>query len=219
MSPATSTSLSGTIFSSSLLYAIVDSRHDLVQSFLGAHDEGIDGVDSIHDEEQGALRARSRWLLRLGMDWRICPETSSTSPWTSPLRESVFPAKCRWHGSQRDPRHFFPRPDEVRRWSPKEFARHVLLSVGTTIFQGILKSMTKELTTLAPFTMMVTVTASPEWKYLVCIGECFCTHPRVRFECVQSLSRCCTRCLIQFRSSFSLLSSIIETVAGQACTV
>ena len=174
-----------------------------------------------------ALRARPRWLLRLGMDWKICPfsEHPDGNIINVALNVSVtrkcFPAKCRWHGRQWDPRHFFPLPDEVRRWSPKEFARHVVLSVGTTIFQKILKSMTKELTTLAPFTMMVPVTASPEWKYLVCMGECscFCTHPRVRFECVQSLSGCCARCLMQFRSSFSLLSSIIETVAGQACTV
>ena len=78
------------------------------------------------------------------------------------VARKCFPAKSHWHANQRDPRHFFPLLDGVRRWSPQEFARHVVLSVGTTIFQGILKSMTQELTTLGPFTMMVTVTASPE---------------------------------------------------------
>ena len=49
-----------------------------------------------------ALSARSRWLLRS-------------------VARKYFPAKCHWHGSQRDPRHFFPLPDEVRSWSPQEF--------------------------------------------------------------------------------------------------
>ena len=62
---------------------------------------------------------RSRWLLRLGMNWRICPfykhpdgNIITIAPNVSVARK-CFPAKCHWHGSQRDPRHFFPLPGEV----------------------------------------------------------------------------------------------------------
>merc|ERR1712107_782889 len=47
---------------------------------------------------------------------------------------------------------------------------NVVLSGGTTMFQGIGERMTKELTALAPSTMKIEVVASPERKYSVWIG-------------------------------------------------
>ena len=50
-------------------------------------------------------------------------------------------------------RTLFPVLRDVRRWYPREFVRHVVLSGGTTIFQRIMEHMTNELTALAPSTM------------------------------------------------------------------
>merc|ERR1712147_173552 len=47
---------------------------------------------------------------------------------------------------------------------------NVVLSGGTTMFQGIGERMTKELTALAPSTMKIEVVAPPERKYSVWIG-------------------------------------------------
>jgi len=47
---------------------------------------------------------------------------------------------------------------------------NVVLSGGTTMFQGIGERMTKELTALAPSTMRIKVIAPPERKYSVWIG-------------------------------------------------
>merc|ERR1719487_2716746 len=47
---------------------------------------------------------------------------------------------------------------------------NVVLSGGTTMFQGIAERMTKELTALAPSTMRIRVVAPPERKYSVWIG-------------------------------------------------
>jgi len=47
---------------------------------------------------------------------------------------------------------------------------NVVLSGGTTMFQGIGERMTKELTALAPSTMRIKVVAPPERKYSVWIG-------------------------------------------------
>merc|ERR1712211_51560 len=47
---------------------------------------------------------------------------------------------------------------------------NVVLSCGTTMFQGIGERMTKELTALAPSTMKIKVVAPPERKYSVWIG-------------------------------------------------
>jgi len=47
---------------------------------------------------------------------------------------------------------------------------NVVLSGGTTMFQGIEERMTKELTALAPSTMKIKVVAPPERKYSVWIG-------------------------------------------------
>ena len=77
------------------------------------------------------------------MDWRICPIHEHPDGNTITVTQNIsvarkcFPAKCHWHGSQRDPRHFFPLPDEVRRCQTQEFAHHAVLSVGKTIFQGM----------------------------------------------------------------------------------
>ena len=47
---------------------------------------------------------------------------------------------------------------------------NVVLSGGTTMFQGIGERMTKELTALAPSTMKIKVVVPPERKYSVWIG-------------------------------------------------
>merc|ERR1712186_140285 len=52
----------------------------------------------------------------------------------------------------------------------KDLYANVVLSGGTTMFQGISERMTKELTALAPSTMKIKVVAPPERKYSVWIG-------------------------------------------------
>ena len=52
----------------------------------------------------------------------------------------------------------------------KDLYTNVVLSGGTTMFQGIGERMTKELTALAPSTMKIKVVAPPERKYSVWIG-------------------------------------------------
>merc|ERR1711959_758849 len=52
----------------------------------------------------------------------------------------------------------------------KDLYANVVLSGGTTMFQGIGARMTKELTALAPSTMKIKVVAPPERKYSVWIG-------------------------------------------------
>jgi len=52
----------------------------------------------------------------------------------------------------------------------KDLYANVVLSGGSTMFQGIGERMTKELTALAPSTMKIKVVAPPERKYSVWIG-------------------------------------------------
>merc|ERR1712017_64830 len=52
----------------------------------------------------------------------------------------------------------------------KDHYANVVLSGGTTMFQGVGERMTKELTALAPSTMKIKVVAPPERKYSVWIG-------------------------------------------------
>jgi len=52
----------------------------------------------------------------------------------------------------------------------KDLYANVVLSGGTTMFEGIGERMTKELTALAPSTMKIKVVAPPERKYSVWIG-------------------------------------------------
>ncbi len=52
----------------------------------------------------------------------------------------------------------------------KDLYANVVLSGGTTMYQGIGERMTKELTALAPSTMKIKVVAPPERKYSVWIG-------------------------------------------------
>jgi actin beta/gamma 1 len=52
----------------------------------------------------------------------------------------------------------------------KDLYANVVLSGGTTMFQGIGERMTKEITALAPSTMKIKVVAPPERKYSVWIG-------------------------------------------------
>jgi len=52
----------------------------------------------------------------------------------------------------------------------KDLYSNVVLSGGTTMFQGIGERMTKEITALAPSTMKIKVIAPPERKYSVWIG-------------------------------------------------
>jgi actin beta/gamma 1 len=52
----------------------------------------------------------------------------------------------------------------------KDLYSNIVLSGGTTMFQGIGDRMTKELTALAPSTMKIKVVAPPERKYSVWIG-------------------------------------------------
>jgi len=52
----------------------------------------------------------------------------------------------------------------------KDLYSNVVLSGGTTMFQGIGERVTKELTALAPSTMKIKVVAPPERKYSVWIG-------------------------------------------------
>jgi len=52
----------------------------------------------------------------------------------------------------------------------KDLYGNVVLSGGTTMFQGIGERITKELTALAPSTMKIKVVAPPERKYSVWIG-------------------------------------------------
>merc|ERR1719456_695253 len=52
----------------------------------------------------------------------------------------------------------------------KDLYANVVLSGGTTMYQGIGERMTKELTALAPSTMKIKVVALPERKYSVWIG-------------------------------------------------
>jgi actin len=53
----------------------------------------------------------------------------------------------------------------------KDLYGNVVLSGGTTMFDGISERMTKELTFLAPSSMKIKVVAPPERKYSVWIGE------------------------------------------------
>jgi actin beta/gamma 1 len=52
----------------------------------------------------------------------------------------------------------------------KDLYANIVLSGGTTMYQGIGERMTKELTALAPSTMKIKVVAPPERKYSVWIG-------------------------------------------------
>jgi len=52
----------------------------------------------------------------------------------------------------------------------KDLYANVVLSGGTTMFEGVGERMTKELTALAPSTMKIKVVAPPERKYSVWIG-------------------------------------------------
>jgi actin-related protein len=52
----------------------------------------------------------------------------------------------------------------------KDLYNNVVLSGGTTMFEGIADRMTKELTNLAPASMKIKVVAPPERKYSVWIG-------------------------------------------------
>merc|ERR1712054_625782 len=52
----------------------------------------------------------------------------------------------------------------------RDLYANVVLSGGSTMFQGIGERMTKELTALAPPTMKIKVVAPPERKYSVWIG-------------------------------------------------
>jgi actin-related protein len=52
----------------------------------------------------------------------------------------------------------------------KDLYANVVMSGGTTMFEGIGERMTKELTALAPSTMKIKVVAPPERKYSVWIG-------------------------------------------------
>jgi len=52
----------------------------------------------------------------------------------------------------------------------KDLYANIVLSGGTTMFQGIGERMTKEITALAPSTMKIKVIAPPERKYSVWIG-------------------------------------------------
>ena len=52
----------------------------------------------------------------------------------------------------------------------KDLYQNIVLSGGTTMFQGIGERMTKEITALAPSTMKIKVVAPPERKYSVWIG-------------------------------------------------
>ncbi len=52
----------------------------------------------------------------------------------------------------------------------KDLYQNIVMSGGTTMFQGIGDRMTKELTALAPSTMKIKVVALPERKYSVWIG-------------------------------------------------
>ena len=53
----------------------------------------------------------------------------------------------------------------------KDLYSNVVLSGGTTMFEGIGERMTKELTALAPSTMKIKVVAPPERKYPAWIGD------------------------------------------------
>ena len=52
----------------------------------------------------------------------------------------------------------------------KDLYSNIVLSGGTSMFQGVGERMTKELTALAPSTMKIKVVAPPERKYSVWIG-------------------------------------------------
>jgi len=52
----------------------------------------------------------------------------------------------------------------------KDLYANIVLSGGTTMFQGVGERMTKELTALAPSTMKIKIVAPPERKYSVWIG-------------------------------------------------
>ena len=52
----------------------------------------------------------------------------------------------------------------------KDLYSNIVLSGGTTTFEGIAERMEKEITALAPSTMKVKVIAPPERKYAVWIG-------------------------------------------------
>jgi actin len=52
----------------------------------------------------------------------------------------------------------------------KDLYSNIVMSGGTTMFQGIAERMTKELTNLAPSSMKIKVVAPPERKYSVWIG-------------------------------------------------
>jgi len=52
----------------------------------------------------------------------------------------------------------------------KDLYNNIVLSGGTTMFNGIAERMTKEVTALAPSTMKIKVVAPPERKYSVWIG-------------------------------------------------
>jgi len=52
----------------------------------------------------------------------------------------------------------------------KELYNNIVMSGGTTMFEGIAERMTKEVTKLAPASMKIRVVATPERKYSVWIG-------------------------------------------------
>ena len=68
------------------------------------------------------------------------------------------------------PRHLSPEQHEVRPLHPPRAVRHVVLSIGTTMFQVIFGSMTKEPTAFSPSTMKIKVFASRVWKYPAWVG-------------------------------------------------
>merc|ERR1712045_395164 len=73
---------------------------------------------------------------------------------------------CSYHALNQSPSAVSMLLSDIR----KDLYQNVVLSGGTTMFQGIGERMTKELTALAPSTMKIKVVAPPERKYSVWIG-------------------------------------------------
>ena len=111
----------------------IKDRYDRVPRDCWAHDERVDDVGPIHDEDQGRAPRRKHQHCRC---------------WTFPLLRRVVPAVSQ------NFQHF--SPEQHKRcdvYIRKRDVRHFVLSFGTTMFQGIFVSMTQELTALSPSTM------------------------------------------------------------------
>ncbi|KAH0803296.1 actin [Histomonas meleagridis] len=97
--------------------------------------------------------------------------TSSPSPTSASGAQNFFSS----HTSMASNSKVLTKPSSTPSWhaismSVRDLYANIVLSGGTTMFEGLPERMEKEMVRLAPPTMKIKVVAPPERKYAVWIG-------------------------------------------------